>query len=329
MNSDPKDHRAGHDTLEDMGVDDRDLAWRKAFNQFAEEDVRRLVAMHPAAEAHAQEIIDRFYEHIMSFDETRAFFRDQRLLERVKRGQTAYFLQLTEGRYDHDYARSRLRIGEIHQRIDMPLKAYFGMFNFYLRAVASHLFSGKEITRDAIDSFLSLLKLVFVDISLAIEADVYGREATIHSQAEVIRELSTPVLQVRDRLLIVPLIGVIDAARARQLTEQLLRAIRNNRARVVVMDITGVAVVDSAVANHLLQSVQASRLMGARVIITGISAEIAQTLVRIGVDLAKLDTLGDLQEGIAEAERLLGYRVVRDGGDQHVVGPDGDPGAEG
>ena len=125
-----------------------------------------------------------------------------------------------------------------------------------------------------------------------------------------IRELSTPLLQVRDRLLIVPLIGMIDASRARQLTEQLLRSIRDNRAKVVVIDITGVAVVDSAVANHLLQAVQAARLMGATAIVTGISAEIAQTLVRIGVDLSKLDTLGDLQEGIAEAERLLGYRVV-------------------
>src|ERR1700704_4497326 len=140
---------------------------------------------------------------------------------------------------------------------------------------------------------------------------VQERERIIRQQQEAIRELSTPVLQVRERLLILPIIGVIDAQRARQLTEQLLRGIRQNRAKVVVIDITGVPSVDSTVANHLVQTVDASRLMGATVIVTGLSSEIAQPLVTIGVDLTKMKTVGDLQGGIEEAERLLGYQIVR------------------
>src|SRR5499427_6484095 len=139
---------------------------------------------------------------------------------------------------------------------------------------------------------------------------VQERERTIREQQEAIRELSTPVLQVRDRLLIIPIIGIIDPHRARQLTEQLLRGIRANRAKVVVIDITGVAAMDSHVANHLVQTVEASRLLGATVIVTGLSPEIAQTLVNIGVDLAKMTTVGDLQGGIEQAERLLGYKVA-------------------
>ena len=139
---------------------------------------------------------------------------------------------------------------------------------------------------------------------------VQERERIIRQQQEAIRELSTPVLQVRERLLILPIIGVIDPQRARQLTEQLLRGIRANRAKVVVIDITGVPSVDSTVANHLVQTVDASRLMGATVIVTGLSSEIAQTLVTIGVDLSKMKTVGDLQGGIEEAERLLGYQIV-------------------
>lgn len=139
---------------------------------------------------------------------------------------------------------------------------------------------------------------------------VQERERIIRQQQEAIRELSTPVLQVRERLLILPIIGVIDPQRARQLTEQLLRGIRANRAKVVVIDITGVPSVDSTVANHLVQTVDASRLMGATVIVTGLSSEIAQTLVTIGVDLTKMKTVGDLQGGIEEAERLLGYEIV-------------------
>jgi rsbT co-antagonist protein RsbR len=139
---------------------------------------------------------------------------------------------------------------------------------------------------------------------------VQERERIIRQQQEAIRELSTPVLQVRERLLILPIIGVIDPQRARQVTEQLLRGIRANRAKVVVIDITGVPSVDSTVANHLVQTVDASRLMGATVILTGLSSEIAQTLVTIGMDLSKMKTVGDLQGGIEEAERLLGYKVI-------------------
>jgi len=139
---------------------------------------------------------------------------------------------------------------------------------------------------------------------------VQERERVIRQQQEAIRELSTPVLQVRERLLILPIIGVVDSERARQLTEQLLRGVRSNRAKVVVMDITGVPSVDVTVANHLVQTVEAARLLGAMVIVTGLSPEIAGTLVTIGVDLSKMNTVGDLQGGIEEAERFLGYAVT-------------------
>ena len=140
---------------------------------------------------------------------------------------------------------------------------------------------------------------------------VEERERVIRQQQDALRELSTPVLRVRERLLILPIIGVLDSDRARQLTEQLLLGIRRHRAKVVVIDVTGASEVDQTVANHIVQTVDASRLMGASVIITGLSPKIAQTLVTIGVDLSKMNTIGDLQGGLEEAERLLGYSVTR------------------
>ncbi len=140
---------------------------------------------------------------------------------------------------------------------------------------------------------------------------VEQRERVIRDQQDALLELSTPVLQVRERLLILPIIGVLDTARALQLTEQLLHGIRAHRAKLVVIDITGVPNVDEAVANSLVDTVTASRLMGADVIITGLSSDIAQTLVTIGVDLSKMHTVGDLQGGIEEAERQLGFRVSK------------------
>src|SRR5918995_2256828 len=130
---------------------------------------------------------------------------------------------------------------------------------------------------------------------------VEQRERVIREQQDALLQLSTPVLQVRERLLILPIIGVLDETRARQLTEQLLHGIRAHRAKLVVIDVTGVPNMDEAVANSLVDTVTASRLMGADVIITGLSSEIAQTLVHIGVDLSKMHTVGDLQGGIEEA----------------------------
>jgi PAS domain S-box-containing protein len=131
-------------------------------------------------------------------------------------------------------------------------------------------------------------------------------EAALKRQQEVIRELSTPVLRIRERLLILPVIGQIDAQRAEQLTEQLLCNIRSHRAKVVVMDMTGAAAVPAYIAQHILRTAEACRLLGASIVLTGVSRDMADILVAAGADLNTLATVGDLQRGIEEAERRLG-----------------------
>jgi rsbT co-antagonist protein RsbR len=163
----------------------------------------------------------------------------------------------------------------------------------------------RDLLRRILDAYEPAANRIAVTVGVSF---VEERERVIREQQEAIRELSTPVLQVRDRLLILPIIGAVDSGRARQLTEQLLGAIQENRARVVVIDITGVASIDVTVANHLVQTVEAARLMGASAVITGLSSKIAQTLVDLGVDLGMMNTVGDLQGGLEEAERMLGQR---------------------
>jgi rsbT co-antagonist protein RsbR len=174
------------------------------------------------------------------------------------------------------------------------------------RSLFAKYHADTRMLNDVLDAYEPAANSIAITVAVGF---VRERERVIREQQEAIRELSTPVLQVRERLLILPIIGLIDPQRARQLTEQLLRAIRANRAKVVVIDITGVAAMDASVANHLVLTVESARLLGAMVIVTGLSPEIAQTLVNIGVDLGKMNTVGDLQGGIEEAERLLGYKV--------------------
>jgi rsbT co-antagonist protein RsbR len=308
----PTEPGARESLMADMEITEGEIAQRKEFLQFLAEDADRLLDVNDLAKAYADPVIEDFYKHLLAFEETRVFFRDPRVLDNVKRMQKEYFLRLTQGNYDSAYIEDRLKIGAVHESIGLPVKSYLGAYNFYLRTVADRLVEAyPDEPARALQALLSLMKLVFLDIGLAIDTYIFQRERTIRDQQEAIRELSTPVLQLREGLLILPIVGMIDSGRARQLTEGLLRAIRNNRARVVVIDITGVPAVDSKVANHLVQTVDASRLMGATVILTGLSPEIAQTLVTIGVDLTKMNTVGDLQGGIDEADRLLGYQIVK------------------
>ncbi|MBI3303162.1 MAG: STAS domain-containing protein [Deltaproteobacteria bacterium] len=303
-----------HSLMQEMALTDQEITRRKEFLEFRDEDAERLRSLHELARRYADVVIEDFYRHLLAFEESRVFFQDPAVLERVKLAQKQYFLRLTQGDYDAAYAEDRLKVGMAHERINLPLKLYLGSYSFYLQAVAPRILEAHQHDPEQVlPTFLSFLKLVLLDMSLAIETYLHQRERTIHAQQEAIRELSTPVLQLRERLLLLPIIGAIDSRRAQQLTEQLLHSIRAHRAKVVVMDITGVPAVDSAVANHLIQTVQASRLMGATVIVTGLSAEVAQTLVRIGVDLSMVQTVGDLQGGIEEADRLLGYTVIRAG----------------
>lgn len=301
---------------EEMALSEQEIAARKAFLQFGDEDVARLTSISDLARKYADAVIEDFYNHLLSVDETRAFFTDLQVLQRVRNMQKEYFLRLTQGNYDLAYVQNRLRIGSIHERIGLPVKSYLGMYNFYLRAVAARLTDAfSKDPKRAMATFLSLMKLTFLDIGLAIDTYIFSRERTIRRQQEAIQELPTPVLPFREGLLLVPVIGMLDSRRARQLTEQLLHSIRANRAKVVVMDITGVQAVDSKVANHLVQTVEAARLMGANVIVAGLSPEIAQTMVTLGVDLGRIETVGDLQRGIERAELMLGYRMLKSPGD--------------
>lgn len=161
-----------------------------------------------------------------------------------------------------------------------------------------------EKLRAAIDMSLSVMDKIIASIAVNLLDIVYQQE-------EAIRELSTPILQVKPKLLLLPIVGSLDSWRARQLTDEILTTIRAKSAKVVVLDITGMPTVDSAIANHIVQTVQAARLLGATIIVTGLSSQNAQTLVRLGVDLGRIKTMGDLQSGLEEADRLMAHRTSR------------------
>lgn len=128
-----------------------------------------------------------------------------------------------------------------------------------------------------------------------------GREDVIAHQGEQLLELSTPVVRVWDRVVAAPLVGTLDSARAQVVMESLLQAISDDRALVAILDITGVPTVDTLVAQHLLKTVAATRLMGADCIVSGIAPQTAQTMVQLGIDLSEVMTRASLADALALA----------------------------
>jgi rsbT co-antagonist protein RsbR len=146
-------------------------------------------------------------------------------------------------------------------------------------------------------------------------ASVAAQATTIADQRQTITELTTPVIQVWDGILALPLVGSLDTARAQDMTEAMLEKIVQTGSEIVLLDITGVPVVDTSVAKHLLETVAAARLLGADVLIVGLTTRIAMTLVHLGLDLGGVTTRSTLAKGLDLAFRRLGLQVVprRDG----------------
>jgi rsbT co-antagonist protein RsbR len=135
------------------------------------------------------------------------------------------------------------------------------------------------------------------------------QQEIIKAQQHAIQELSTPVIPIMDRVIVMPLIGSIDSLRAKDITRNLLSGISQHRAKVLILDVTGVGIVDTGVVNHLNKTIQAARLKGARTIVTGVSDAVAETIVDLGIDWSDVQTLSDLQTGLTAALASLGLRI--------------------
>lgn len=143
-----------------------------------------------------------------------------------------------------------------------------------------------------------------------VENYIRSREEIIRQQREDMVELSTPVIKVWDKILTLPIIGTLDSRRAQLMTESLLQKIVDTGSTVAILDITGVRTMDTLVANHLIKTVTAARLMGARCILTGVSPAIAQTMVQLGIDLTQITTRAQMSDGIKLGLEMVGRAVV-------------------
>src|SRR5437867_522892 len=302
------------DYMEILKLDEEELKRRLAFFELTDEDFTRLTALKSFAERWTNDITEGLYELIMGQPESRAFFPDQPTLARVKKLQNTYFLGLFSGKYDLTYVRDRLRVGTAHERIGMPPKLYLGAYRRYLALIHARLLDHfKGNAAEAAKSLESIRKIIFFDMALAIDTYIAAYLETMTRHQAAIRELSTPVIKVHDRILLLPIVGTVDTQRAHQIMDTVLLQVVEQQAKVMILDIAGVPVVDTKVADHILKTTAAVQLLGAQTVLTGISASVARTVIQLGVELTRVETRAKLSEGIEVALSIVGKKIASKG----------------
>lgn len=190
------------------------------------------------------------------------------------------------------------------------------------RETGVFVFSLKDALARVLEKEITDVELLYKEISkvnklidslgvYTFENFIRGREEVIIRQTNEISEISTPVIQVWDGILALPIIGTLDSARTQVVMENLLMKIVDTGSTIAILDISGVPAVDSLVAQHLIKTVSATRLMGAECIISGIRPEIAQTVVHLGIDLSQINTKASLAHALRFAFGLLKYEIKK------------------
>jgi rsbT co-antagonist protein RsbR len=293
-----------------LKLDEGELRSRRAFFMLGDDDLARLATLKPFAEKYTDAIVEDFYELLLGHNETRRFFPDEPTVRRVKRTQREYFVGLFQGRCDLAYVEDRLRVGAAHERIGLAPKWYLGAYRRYLELIRQRLAMEFPDPKTVDQNFESIQRIVMFDMSLAIDTYVAANLEAIGRHQQAIRELSTPVIRVHDRVLLLPLVGAIDSHRAQQIMETVLVQVVDSQAKCIIIDIAGVPVVDTSVADHLLKTTAAVRLLGGQTILTGITPQVARTMIQLGLDVSAMHTVSRLSDGIELALQLVGKAIT-------------------
>lgn len=296
-----------------MLIADEAVAARKRLMELTDEDVALLRQLSEAAAFGTPDIVDELRTYLLEHRETAAFLFGHDTEEQAEHLRSEHLAGLTAGTYDAAYIIDRMRVGARHEQLGVEPTWLLGAYNRFLRSAASRICESDPSSdpKHALATLLALQKLVFLDISLAADTYLSKLEHTNREQQKAASELPNPVLQLLPGLLIVPVVGPLDNCRAPKLTNQLMAHVRESRARAVVVDITGLPSIDLDVATYLITAVNACRMLGAEIIFTGLSAEVARTLVDMSPRNTALITFADLQSGVEHAARALGYEKVK------------------
>ncbi|OIQ16772.1 MAG: hypothetical protein BM556_14005 [Bacteriovorax sp. MedPE-SWde] len=246
------------------------------------------------------ESIEIFYtwmkEQSNTFDE---YFADAKLMITVKKLQKSYWETFFSQEINQEYIDSRKKVGQVHAQINLPLEIYCAAMNKF-QIIWDNIISSKNFSNE-----VELIKCIHrkMNIDSSIVSATYNMltNKRIADQNRALLEMSTPVTLIWDRILLLPIVGILDSKRTLDMMDSILKEISRSQAVVALIDISGVAVVDTAVANHLIKVTKATKLMGCETIISGVSPVIAHTIVDLGIRIGEIKTTAALKDALSIA----------------------------
>lgn len=263
----------------------------------------------PTAMRDMDGMMETWYGWMETLPEYEEFFPNLKMLERVKRQQFKFWDAFFSGVIDEEYLQIRKRLGETHARIGLPLATYLAGVDRFLELFVEML-KGMEMSAEEFDfSRRAINKMVHLDMTIIVSSYEQLINEGIAAQSKALLEMSTPVTQIWNGILLLPVVGIIDSKRAQDIMNSTLSKISETQARAFIMDISGVAVVDTAVANHLIKITKATRLMGCESTISGVSPAIAQTIVDLGIDVGTIKTTANMRAALQGAFEKMGMEI--------------------
>ena len=272
------------------------------------DDLEHVRALGAKAGEYMDEVVDSFYAWLRQKPWYDEFFSDPAVLERITAEQRSYWTTFMGADINDEYLHRRHIVGETHARIGLPMNAYFAAMNIF-----QDLFMDvveKTMPEDQHAAMLdSVSKVMHMDTAIVVDAYSQKVQEALTEQADSMMAMSTPVTEIWDGILFLPVVGLIDSHRAREIMDGTLAKIAATQAQFFILDISGVGVVDTAVANNLFRITRATKLMGCESIISGVSPAIAQTIVDLGIDVGRIRTTATMRDALALSFTRVGVEI--------------------
>ena len=289
-------------------------------NQDSAEELLRLYRISPTelsqirsnAEKVLPEIehtLDNFYSWMGEHPDMMSFFHSEDALKHVRKMQTRYWAKFLEAKVDEDYLVDRRRIGEVHARIGLPVMFYMGGVSMVYNELFSVCQSVHSKAGEASALNRCMTNLLHLDAALICQSFVDKRDDLLNEQSKAVLAMSTPVTEIWDGILLLPIVGLVDSKRSEDIMNAVLSNIKTLKAKEFILDISGVGVVDTAVANYLINISKATSLMGCRATISGISPSISKTIIQLGIDVGNVNTTATMMDALAKAFDSQGLAI--------------------
>ncbi|NME69648.1 protoglobin domain-containing protein [Flammeovirga aprica] len=274
-------------------------------------DINALHDFKPVAIEEIPKMVESWYKWLKTTAEFQEYFADPSTLHRVQKLQLSFWEEFFDADINDQYVATRKSVGEVHARIGLSQEIYLAGVDHFLSLFIEILLA-QDWDREKIDRIRRALnKIVHMDMTIIVQSYEHVVNQKITAQSKTLMAMSTPVTQLWDGLLLLPVVGLIDSRRAQDIMDNTLNHISQHHAQSFILDISGVAVVDTAVANHLIKITKATKLMGCECIISGLSPAVAQTIVELGIDVGTIKTTANLKAAIEIAFEKLNMKIVK------------------